>query len=94
MNTQEIKTNSEKGTGNSILSGVERFCSEPITSTWGISDSAIEKWYLSQSNVKSKNAKYNLNADNIREVTNAVRAAGIHLFSFSSIQLTTVQVET
>ncbi|WP_040950106.1 hypothetical protein [Gorillibacterium massiliense] len=32
---------------------------------------------LSHSNVKSKNAEHNLNADNIKEVTNAVRAAGV-----------------
>ncbi|WP_010250299.1 LysM peptidoglycan-binding domain-containing protein [Acetivibrio cellulolyticus] len=64
------------GTG-SILSQVENFCREPISSTWGISDSAIEQWYLSKSNCASKNAKYNLNADNIREVTNAVKAAGV-----------------
>ena len=66
-----------KGTGNSILSELERFLREPITSTWGISDDDIEKWYLSHSNVKGKNAKYNLNAGNIRKVTNAVRTAGV-----------------
>ena len=53
------------------------FLHSPINADWGISDDAVEAWYLAHQNVQNKNNTYGLNAGNIRQVTNAIRATGV-----------------
>jgi hypothetical protein len=66
-----------KGTGKTILSEVERFLREPITSTWGISYSIAEAWFLKQKTAKPVIKRYGLNSTNIGNVTVAVKVAGV-----------------
>lgn len=56
---------------------VKTFASEPITSTWNISDNAAEQWFLKQSGARATITKYGLNSSNISEITSAVRAANV-----------------
>lgn len=63
--------------GTYTLTQVEAFLSEPITSTWNISDSTVEQWFLKQAGAQATVAKYGLNSSNIGAVTTAVRAAGV-----------------
>ena len=59
----------------SIPSDILSLMNSPIDSTWGISDSAAEKWFLSTNTAVIK--KYGLNSTNIHDVTVAIKAAGV-----------------
>ena len=63
------------GTGGFSLNEVKTFASEPVTSTWNISDSNVEKWFL-KTNTQVI-ARYKLSSSNIGSVTSAVRANGV-----------------
>jgi cell wall-associated NlpC family hydrolase len=56
---------------------VKTFASEPVTSTWNISDSAVEQWFLKQSGARATIQKYGLNSDNIGDITAAVKAGNV-----------------
>jgi hypothetical protein len=64
-------------TGGFTINQVKTFAAEPITSTWNISDSTVEKWFLKQAGAQSTIAKYGLNSSNIGDITSAVKAAGV-----------------
>jgi len=63
--------------GSYTLDQVKTFASEPITSTWNISDSTVEQWFLKQAGAQATIAKYGLNSGNIGAITSAVKAAGV-----------------
>ncbi|HEX5395328.1 MAG TPA: hypothetical protein VFW52_03205, partial [Candidatus Saccharimonadales bacterium] len=56
---------------------LKAFATTPISSTWNISDSTVEKWFLSQTNATPVILRYGLNAGNIGAITSAVKAAGV-----------------
>ncbi len=65
------------GTGGFALNQVETFASEPVTSTWNISNSTVEQWFLKQAGAQATIAKYGLNSGNIGSITSAVAAANV-----------------
>lgn len=72
------KTNCpKKETSNSNLSEMENFSKESITSTWGISNSTVEAWFLDQKSAQPVIKRYGLNSTNIGAVTAAVEANGV-----------------
>lgn len=77
--TSGISTPSDTSspTDNYTLDQVKAFAREPITSTWNISDSAIEDWFLKQSSAQSAVSRFGLTSGNIGEVTAAIKAAGV-----------------
>src|SRR5579871_985033 len=44
--------------GAHSLDQVKTFASEPITSTWNISDSTVEQWFLKQAGAQATITKY------------------------------------
>jgi hypothetical protein len=70
-------------TGNGATGGgftideVKTFASEAITSTWNISNSTVEQWFLKQAGAQATIAKYGLNSSNIGQITSAIEAAGV-----------------
>ncbi len=68
------KLGKNKGSA-SVPSDVFSLMNSPIDSTWGISDSSAEAWFLSTNTEVIK--RYGLNSTNIGEVTAAVKAAGV-----------------
>ncbi|WP_040950108.1 RHS repeat-associated core domain-containing protein [Gorillibacterium massiliense] len=70
-------SSNSQGTGNTNLSELERFCEQPITSTWGISNSTAEAWFLKQKTAQPVIKRYGLNSTNIGDVTAALEAAGV-----------------
>lgn len=56
---------------------VRAFMHETITSTWNISDSTVEDWFLKQSSAQSAVSRFGLNSGNIGEITSVVKAAGV-----------------
>ncbi|TCL60993.1 hypothetical protein EDD76_10190 [Kineothrix alysoides] len=67
-------SNAVEGMGN-IPSDVLSLMNASIDSTWCISDSTAEAWFLSTNTVVIK--KYDLNSTNIGEVTAAIKATGV-----------------
>ena len=63
--------------GASTLDQVKTFASEPITSTWNISNSTAEQWFLKQAGAQATKAKFGLNSSNIGRITSAVEAANV-----------------
>jgi hypothetical protein len=63
--------------GASTLDQVKTFASEPITSTWNISNSTVEQWFLKQAGAQATIAKFGLNSSNIGRITSAVEAANV-----------------
>jgi hypothetical protein len=61
----------------STLDQVKTFASEPITSTWNISNSTVEQWFLKQAGAQATIGKYGLNSSNIGQITSAVEAAHV-----------------
>jgi len=59
------------------LDQIKTFASEPITSTWNISNSTVEQWFLKQAGAQATIAKYGINSSNIGDITAAVQAAGV-----------------
>lgn len=59
------------------LDQVKTFSSEPVTSTWNISNSTVEQWFLKQSGAQATISKYGLNLSNIGDITSAVEAAKV-----------------
>lgn len=57
------------------LSDVSKFASSPLGSTWKISDDVAASYFLAKN--ASVATKYNLNDNNIGQVTAAVKAAGV-----------------
>lgn len=55
--------------------GILAFAKQPITSTWNISDSTVEQWFLSTGTWSV--GHYGLNSGNIGSVTSVVKAAGV-----------------
>lgn len=55
--------------------GILAFAHSPINSTWGVSDEAAEQWFLAKNSVHI--ARYGLTSANIRDVSNAIKAAGV-----------------
>jgi hypothetical protein len=70
-------TTNSGATGGATLDQVKTFASEPVTSTWNISDRAVEQWFLKQAGAQATIAKYGLNSSNIGEITSAVEAANV-----------------
>lgn len=58
-------------------SGIQGFVSQPIDSTWSISDSTVEQWFLQQAGAKPVITRYGLNSGNIGSVTSVVKEAGV-----------------
>lgn len=56
---------------------VTTFASEPVPSTWNISDSTAEQWFLKQSGARATITKYGLDSSNIGAITAAVKAANV-----------------
>jgi hypothetical protein len=64
--------------GNTFtIDQVKVFASVPITSTWNISDSTVEQWFLKQARALATITKYGLNSSNIGDITSAVKAANV-----------------
>lgn len=63
--------------GSFTINQVETFASEPITTTWNISNSTVEQWFLKQAGSWATVSKYGLNSSNIGQVTAAVEAANV-----------------
>lgn len=76
-NTATGGTTGGSGSGSYTLDQVKTFASEPVTSTWNISDSTVEQWFLKQAGAQATIAKYGLNSGNIGSITAAVKAAGV-----------------
>jgi hypothetical protein len=53
------------------------FASLPITSTWDISDSTAEQWFLKQAGARATITRYGLNNGNIGGITSAIKTAGV-----------------
>jgi cell wall-associated NlpC family hydrolase len=70
-------TTSGTSGGSYTLDQVKTFASEPITSTWNISDSTVEQWFLKQAGAQATIAKYGLNSSNIGNITAAVKQANV-----------------
>jgi hypothetical protein len=68
--------------GMYTIDQVKAFASEPITSTWNISDSTAEQWFLKQSGARATITKYGLTSSNIGEITSAVEAANVSAVFF------------
>ena len=64
-------------TGGSAIDQAKTFASEPITSTWNISDSTVEQWFLKQAGAQATVTKYHLNSSNIGQITSTVKAASV-----------------
>lgn len=68
---------------NNIESGeIIAFAHSPINSSWGVSDSAVEQWFLKQAGASRAKNRYGLNAGNIGEITSTVKAAGVSVVFF------------
>ncbi len=74
--TATIDCSSASG-GSYTLDQVKAFAATPITSTWNISDSTVEQWFLKQSGARATVTKYGLTSGNIGQITSAVKAAGL-----------------
>jgi hypothetical protein len=70
-------TSSTGSPGASTIDQVKTFASEPITSTWNISNSTVEQWFLKQAGAQATIAKFGLNSSNIGQITSAVEAANV-----------------
>src|SRR5262249_41133324 len=70
-------TGSDITTEGFTIDQVKTFASEPVTSTWNISNSTVEQWFLKQAGAQATIAKYRLNSSNIGEITSVVEAAGV-----------------
>lgn len=64
-------------TGGFTIDQVKTFVSEPVTSTWNISDSTAEQWFLKQAGAQATIGKYGLNSGNIGSITSAIKAANV-----------------
>ncbi len=76
-NSTTNSTSGGSGAGSYTLDQVKTFASEPITSTWNISNSTVEQWFLKQAGAQPVIAKYGLNSSNIGAITSAGEAAGV-----------------
>jgi hypothetical protein len=65
------------GSDSFTLDQVKTFASEAVTSTWNISDSTVEQWFLKQAGAQPTIARYGLNSSNIGQITSAVKAANV-----------------
>lgn len=63
--------------GRFTIDQVKTFASEPISSTWNISNSTVEQWFLKQAGAQATIGKYGLNSSNIGAITSAVVAAKV-----------------
>ena len=63
--------------GEFTIDQVKTFASEPITSTWNLSNSTVEQWFLKQAGAKVTINKFGLNSSNIGQITSAVQAANV-----------------
>lgn len=70
-------SSSSGGSGSYTLDQVKTFASEPVTSTWNISNSTVEQWFLKQAGAQATIAKYGLNSGNIGNITAAVTKANV-----------------
>jgi hypothetical protein len=64
-------------TGGFTIDQVKTFASEPVTSTWNISNSTVEQWFLKQAGAQATISKYGLNSSNISDITSAVETANV-----------------
>jgi hypothetical protein len=64
-------------TGAFTYDQVKTFSSEPVTSTWNLSTSSIEQWFLKQAGAKATINKFHIDSSNIGQITSAVEAAHI-----------------
>ena len=63
------------GSGSASNQDVLQFAAFPIGSTWNLSDDKVEEWFLGTGTAAI--GKFSLNADNIGEITQAVKDAGV-----------------
>ncbi|HET9173924.1 MAG TPA: hypothetical protein VFN56_01440 [Candidatus Saccharimonadales bacterium] len=56
---------------------VKTFASEPVPSTWNISNSTVEQWFLKQAGAQPTIFKYGLNSSNIGQITSAVESVNV-----------------
>lgn len=59
------------------LNEVKTFASEPISSTWNISDNLAEQWFLKQAGARATIHKYGLNSSNIGAISSAVKKENV-----------------
>lgn len=65
------------GGGNYSHNQVRAFAATPITSTWNISDSTVQQWFLKQAGARATVTKYGLTSSNIGNISSAVKAAKV-----------------
>lgn len=65
------------GSGTFSIDQVKTFASEPVTSTWNISNGTVEQWFLKQAGAQATIGRYGLNSSNIGQITSAVQAANV-----------------
>lgn len=65
------------GSGSLTIDQEKTFLSEAITSTWNISNSTVEQWFLKQASAQPVIGRYGLNSSNIGQITSAVQTAGV-----------------
>ncbi len=70
-------TTSSGAAGGFTIDQVKTFSSEPITSSWNLSNSTVEQWFLKQAGAKATINKFGLNSSNIGQITSAVQAANV-----------------
>lgn len=63
--------------GGFTIDQVKTFASESVASTWNISDSTAEQWFLKQSGARATITKYGLDSSNIGSITSAVKTAHV-----------------
>ena len=69
--------NESGAAGGFTIDQVKTFSSEPITSTWNLSNSTVEQWFLRQAGAQATKNKFGLNSSNIGQITSAVQAANV-----------------
>ncbi len=67
-------------------SEVLSFAGQSLDSTWGIDDSTAEQWFLQA--IPCKVSQYGLNSNNIKEVTTAIKSAGVSPAFFYAYSVT------
>ncbi len=65
------------GRNQQTITQEKTFLSEAVTSTWNISNSTVEQWFLKQAGAQPVIGRYGLNSSNIGQITSAAQAAGV-----------------
>jgi hypothetical protein len=65
------------GPGAFTIDQEKTFLSEVVTSTWNISNSTVEQWFLKQAGAQPVIGRYGLNSSNIGQISSAIQAANV-----------------